>query len=224
VAVAIMNAMPQGLFLLNAQRRIVFANRAAVEFAGRPSAARVIGQHLGEVLDCVHAGTSGGRCGTHEGCRRCGWAPGLAASDAARGSRDCHLTRRFKGGEQCVDLQVRSTPIRLGGHRCTLLIIVDVSAEQRRLALERMFFHDAIELASGAEGILQSLTALAPAELRDYFQLAHEAVRQLLDETQTQRDLLAVGRKAPDVSTASPGSRELLPDLDLQAQGVHGGG
>jgi hypothetical protein len=220
LAADLLNALPEGLFLLNPQRQILFANRRGLELAGRHSNSQVTGQRLGEILDCVHAWDSSTGCGAGDSCTQCGWTQGHAvASGGIEDVRECHLTRRLKGLDQCLDLRLRTTPVALGDHACLLLAATDISAEKRRRALERIFFHDAIKLASGAEGILQSLTALAPLELRDYFQLSHEAVRELLDETQAQRDRLAAEQGELELQVRVIDSRELVRHL-VEVQGA----
>jgi hypothetical protein len=194
-----MNAVPEGLFVLNAQRQILFANQAALELVGGKPLVQVISRRLGEALDCVHAWDWVAGCGTGECCRRCGTATAtLGAIEGSQTVRECQMTRRFGGEKRCVDLRLRSTPVQVGTRRWSVLAVSDVSAENRHHALERVFLHDVINLASGAAGILESLTALAPVDLRDYFRLSHDAVRELLEETQAQRDWLpAAGPSKP---------------------------
>lgn len=219
-ATDLLNVLPEGLFLLNSNGQVLFANRRALELAGRQSCSQVLGERLGEILDCVHAWDSSTGCGAGESCAQCGWTQGhTIASGGIADVRECHLTRRLKGVDHCLDLRLRTTPVALGPHACLLLAVSDISAEKRRRALERIFFHDAIKLASGAEGILQSLTALAPLELRDYFQLSHEAVRELLDETQAQRDRLAAEQGELELQVRAIDSRELLRHL-VEVQGA----
>ena len=137
------------LFVLNESREIVFCNRAALRMAGVGSLSAVLGLQMGEALGCVHATPEG--CGAADFCSACGALPSLEPGGVAKG-RECHLVRSMNGSEEACDLMVSASPIegRSGFVVCTLS---DISHEKRRKAVERHFFHDILNLASGREGL-----------------------------------------------------------------------
>ena len=59
------------VLILNAQRQIVFANRA-LENLTHQEQAGAAGLRPGEAVDCPHAFSTPGGCGTTESCRTCG--------------------------------------------------------------------------------------------------------------------------------------------------------
>lgn len=190
-----LDLQPEPTVVLNAQRQIVFANRACAPLFGA-NPGNAVGQRLGEAIKCVHACKPPAGCGTTTYCGVCGAARTIR--DARLTQRDaaspCRITRQAQHGPESLELQVWTTPLVLGAHSFTVVAARDASNEQRRHVLERMFFHDLLN-TSGALKMLLALGskgALVPSK-----SLATEASRltaQLVDEIEAHRDLLAAER------------------------------
>lgn len=211
---ALLNSVQECVLILNAQRQIVFASQNVLEIMPGKSMHDILGLRPGEALDCIHACDCEGGCGTSEFCRECGAVRAILGGLAGRREvKECRITRRIKCQEESLDLLVMATPLTHNGEEFCLMSVTDISHEKRRRALERIFFHDVINLAGGADGMLEELAYVAPAELRGDLEMSHAAVHELLEEVQTQRDLAAAERKELDVHPTRVNSVELLREV-----------
>ena len=75
-----LDAVPEMVLVLNAQRQAVFANEACIRLLNLPSRDSARGQRPGELIRCAHASETDGGCGTTEFCRNCGAAKAILGS------------------------------------------------------------------------------------------------------------------------------------------------
>jgi signal transduction histidine kinase len=187
--------LPDGLLLLNRQRRIVYANPAFLALAGTDSVAQVLGLTTGAALACCQdAVTSAGRvCGTRPVCQFCGtMASFLDAQRDGQPPRASHIVTGPQVGAR--ELSVRAQRLVWQGKPLTLTLLRDVSAEGRRVFLERLFFHDVTNLILSLQGALHLQAAgLAPPACKDA-ETPLQLVEHLLDEISAQHDLAAAER------------------------------
>ena len=152
-AVRFMDAWPTMGLVLNAQRQIVFANRAFLRFGGMQDAAELVGQpqadevdcirtamlgqRPGEAVNCVRASERPGGCGTTVFCRNCGAVRAILNSQA-RGEdmQDYCLLRKINHHTEALDLCVWARTLEVAGTPFTLFTMADISNEKRRQALE----------------------------------------------------------------------------------------
>jgi signal transduction histidine kinase len=214
LASTLLNSVLNCVFVLNAQRQIVFANRNALELAPGKTMGDLLGKRPGEALGCVHACVCESGCGTSEFCSQCGAVRAILSSLSGRQDlQECRMTRLINCEEDAMDLLVLATPLTHGHERYSLFSVADISHEKRRRVLERVFFHDVINLAGGADGLLEDLAAKASGSLRNDLELSHLAVHGLLEEVETQRDLTAAERDELPVHPAGVNSLDLLQQL-----------
>ena len=186
----LLNAMPQIVLILNAERQIIFANQALAAFLGLGDLSTVYGLRVGEALDCIHAFEDKGGCGTTVFCTTCGMAKTTAnASHGVAGVQECHILRRQ--GVEALEFRVHACPFTILGHDYTLYALTDISHENRRRALERIFFHDILNTAGGLRGAAELLTDADPEEADLMRGIVSRLSRRLIDEIQAQRDLSA---------------------------------
>lgn len=213
----IMDAVPDGLVVLNEQRQIVYGNSAfcqAVQIDGDS----VIGLRPGEALNCIHAFESDGGCGTTEFCSTCGAVQAiLKAQTGVQDIQECRIIRQSDDDmEDALDLRVWATPFRLNGDTFTIFAVNDISNEKRRRILERVFFHDIRNTAGAIQGLAE-LVAMSedPAELQDFDfgGLLDQASHQLIDEIEAQRQLLAAENEELDLEPRQIQSLLLLQDV-----------
>ena len=213
----IIDAVPNGVVVLNKQRQIVYSNNAFFQ-AVQIDDSSVIGLRPGEALNCIHAFESDGGCGTTEFCSTCGAV--LAILQAQKGKksiRECRIVRQNdEGGETAVDLRVWATPMELGREKYTIFAVNDISDEKRRRILEHVFFHDLRNTA----GIIQGLAELVGMiddleELKsfDYMGLMQQASHQLIDEIEAQRQLLAAENEELELELGQISSLLLLQNV-----------
>ncbi len=213
----VMDAVPDGLVILNEQRQVVYGNSAfcqAVQIDG----AAAIGLRPGEALNCIHAFESEGGCGTTEFCSTCGAVRAILNSQTGvKDIQECRIIRQSDDDtEDALDLRVWATPFQLNGDKFTIFAVNDISNEKRRRILERVFFHDIRNTAGAIQGLAE-LVAMAedPAELKefDFSGLLDQASHQLLDEIEAQRQLLAAENEELELEPRQIQSLMLLQDV-----------
>ena len=156
------DAVPDVVLILNEQRQIVFANRA-LENLTRLENETALGMRPGEAVDCRHAFSTEGGCGTTEFCRACGAVQAVLSSlDGHETVEECRIA--LKNGD-ALDLQVSATPLTLGGQLYAFCVLKDISDEKRRRMLEHVFFHDILNSAGALRG-LADLLQRAPSAIR----------------------------------------------------------
>lgn len=190
-----LDAVPNGLVILNKQRQIVFSNDAFYQEAQIEHEGSMIGLRTGEVLNCVYAFESDGGCGTTEFCSTCGSIKSVLQAQQGRKSvQECRIIRHNdRGEEEPLDLRVWATPVDWNGEQFTVFAINDISNEKRRRVLEHIFFHDLRNTAGFIQGMAELATMAGNSdefESVDYMGLLQRASHQLIDEIEAQRNLL----------------------------------
>jgi signal transduction histidine kinase len=149
----LLNRVPESIVILNRERQIVYANRAALEMAGAATMSSVVGMRPGDFWQCRHADESPGGCGTTLFCRYCGAVNAVLASQAGKFSiQECRLTRKRNASAEALDLRVWASPMRVAAEDFTFFAIANIADEKRRLFLERIFLHDVMNTATALRG------------------------------------------------------------------------
>lgn len=219
---SLMHAVPIMLLVLNGHRQAIFANKACQDFfvaSGSGQAEGILGLRPGEIFACVHARETDGGCGTTEYCVNCGTVRavllGLSGSSA---EMHCRMLRNFENGTQALDLAVAVDPYELEGEQFAVLSIKDESHEIRRNVLERIFFHDLLNVAGGVRGLTEVLRSRVPDTLRSEVDLLYTSMDYLVDEIMAQKDLMAAENNELQPRPVDRGSLDFLRDV-LEAYG-----
>ena len=210
----LLDAIPGMMLVLNCHRQIVFANRAFYQLSGRSANESPIGRLVGDMLLCHVAGGADDGCGTGESCQTCGalvaMLSGLAGEESVQ---ECVMTRQDDLVMPNLTLRVWSAPLRYGDEDFTVLAGMDISHERRRLALERTFFHDILNLVGSIRGFAELMEIdenVDPIDVSRRIQLASQRV---IDEIDAQRVLLAVEKGELKVDNHMLVSHEVLNDI-----------
>ncbi len=174
--------------VLNSHRQILYANGNVLALLGAGGLDAILGRRPGEALGCQRSHECAGGCGTTKFCAACGAVKAILTAQAGRPDcRECSITREESG--DALDLLVRTTPLVIDCQACTICAIRDIGHEKRRRALERIFFHDVLNTASGLLMFSQRVADGhdAPADR----QRLHDLVTRMVDEIVAQRDLMA---------------------------------
>jgi len=180
--------------ILNINRQIIYANNEFLEFIGLDSLVPVLGKRPGEVVSCIHAEEENGGCGTSMSCAYCGAVNAIMESQKTqrKSERETTISSIINGKQLSIDLKVTSTPINLGGQIFYVLSLQDTSSEKKLLALERVFFHDLLNIAGGLNGLLTILKmGTDPAECHELICKSEEASQSIIDEIMSFRQLRA---------------------------------
>ena len=226
-----LDAMPSMSVVLNSDRQIVLMNRCFREFlgAGDPEVEVVdqrrevfealvtsaLGKRPGEAVGCIHSKETDGGCGTTKFCRNCGAARAIVSSQKWHGLdvQECRLTvGNGDRVETSVDFRIWAQSLDVEGEWFTVFSLVDISHEKRREALERIFYHDVMNTASGVQGLSEMMAqGQLPTEgIREAAGIMSQSAEQLVEEIDAQRALSAAETGDLEVTPRVVRSMELI--------------
>lgn len=212
--------------IINKNRQIVFVNDNFLKVIGINNIKSVLGKRPGEVISCIYADNNTGGCGTTPACSFCGAVNAVLESQQTckKVSREARITTRVNGKYKSLDLNLTSTPVTLSGHTFYELIIQDISHEKRGAALEKIFFHDLLNSATGLNGLLSLLKEGTTPDLeRHLINLSEESIREIIDEIQMHRHLLAAENGDLRVNIELASSMNIIQD-SINKIGFHESG
>src|SRR5664280_1283981 len=178
--------------IIDKNRQIVFANSNFLKMLGLESIETILGKRPGEVISCIHASERPEGCGTSKACAYCGAVNAILESQISgtKSTKETRITTIVNGKLRSLDLNVSSTPVSLSGHVFYTLILQDISAEKRQLALERIFFHDILNSAAGLYGLLSLLKdGTAHDSDQELINLSEEASRDIIEEIMLHKQI-----------------------------------
>lgn len=190
----ITDAMPDVATILSPERQIIYANKALLALISGSSKEDYLGDRPGELLNCIHAAEAIGGCGTTASCRFCGAVNAIIECQRAgkQVQNECRISAIADGVPVSFDLMVTATPFPFNDKQYIVFTVKDISDQKRRKALEKMFFHDVLNTASGLNGILYVMKEAEDRELlRELSGYAEKASSDLIEEILSQRSLVA---------------------------------
>jgi len=210
-----LNAISGILLVLNEQRQILALNNAFLKTLGIDNPWEALGLRLGESLACVHAREMEGGCGTSQSCASCGAVIAMLATLKTNEPQECICALEFEreNVRQNKSLRVRTAPVFLEGKRFILVAIVDITLEQNRATLERIFHHDMNNILSAILGPSEMLEQEMP--WRWEMRQIRKAAQRMQQEIILQRELSLEGmsRYIPEKSLISV--HDVNQDLDI---------
>lgn len=189
----LLNKSSEILFVLDKNRQVVFTNKAFMDFVGVTEIMDILGKRPGEALNCVHSDDVSG-CGTTEFCVQCGAVNAILRSQDfdEEAKEECMLS--IQGGVS-FELQVVAKPFEFMGNRFTFFTAKDISESKRKSALERIFFHDILNLASGIYSIIELVKEEEKGSLpEDMLSLLYRSSSEMVTEINDFRTLLLAER------------------------------
>lgn len=184
------NAVSEIVLILNKDRQIVFYNDKLTDFLPYKNKEQILGSRPGEMLNCMHAFTNEGGCGTSEFCSTCGAVKAIINSQKGKQDiQECRITQ--KDMTDSFDIQVTATPLKINNEDFTVFSIKDISAEKRKLILERLFFHDILNTAGSLRSLAELLQEANQNEMEFFRNMFYINSDKLIEEIVSQRDLIA---------------------------------
>jgi signal transduction histidine kinase len=187
---ALLEASGSAAFVLDGRRQVVAANAEYPKLLGLEDPCSVLGLRPGEAAHCVRASQAVSGCGTGSACASCGLvlAVLLSGDRGAAQERNCALSIERDSVVTDRVFRARAAPLDVEGQRFSLVTLRDITEEERRAFLGRIFLHDLTNLAVGIR------SASEPPDDRDpepadgrHLQLLAD---QLAREIRLQRALL----------------------------------
>lgn len=205
----LMNAIPDPFMILNENRQIVTANDKLIHLLKIENIDSILGLRPGEILNCVNADKNEEGCGHSEACEFCGNLSCIQQS-LEDGKTHTNTSRVLtKDTNLALDLVLNSTPYNIDGQKFLLFSVKDNSDQMRRNNLERIFFHDIINIADGLKHI-SSILLDNPQEFPHFKEMVYELSHTLVDEIVAQRQLLAAENQDLAVNISTINSINLI--------------
>ena len=200
----ILNAIPEVAAILNKERQIIFSNNSLLNFLGVLDQNGIMGLRPGEALNCVNSDLTKAGCGTSENCKYCGAVNAILESQEKMISvtKECRITTKTKDAHEYLDLKVTSTPFQFENNTYSILSVDDISDYKRRKILEKIFFHDIINLTGGLTGFVELLKDTTdPKEINNYIGVVDKLSNEILEEIIYQRTLSSAENNDLEVKT-----------------------
>lgn len=215
-AAGVLDCLPMGVAVFNGTRQIVYSNAKFRELASLdcPGEA-LVGQRLGEALSCLGANLEIGGCGTGELCRSCGVANTLAQALLGREMVDgeCSLSRQGAQRLENLDFRIWIWGLSHAGEMFHAAILTDARAEKRLALMERIFYHDILNLVSGMQGICELMREEEESARNAELDLLLFATQRVTDLILSQRDFSLAEYGDYEVTSNKMGTLSLLADI-----------
>lgn len=218
---SLLNALPYIAALLNKHRQIVFCNNVLLSEIGQERFESVIGYRPGEVLKCGKAKNNTGGCGTSSDCEYCGAFKSITEcqKNKIKTTYDCLIATDSEKENNSLELNVTSSPFVFGNVDFTLLTIVDISDQNRRKALERIFFHDIINKVGNLNGLFELIQDVNRKErAAEFLDIAVGLSKDITEEILSQRELLAAENGELKINIKNVSLRYLVSQAAKQIQ------
>jgi hypothetical protein len=203
---------PLPLIVINIYRQIVFSNKAFLDVLGISELGDFLGTRPGESIGCIYAHVEETGCGTSTFCKECGALRAILESMTyeKKSQHDCQLLVKGKEDTSAKDLRIFVSPWDVDGDKYYVVTITDVEDEKRRKILERIFFHDILNAAGGAKGLVDLLFDEVPENAKELIGLAQASLFGLIEEIKKQKQLLALENKEYTLSMITLQGLELI--------------
>jgi len=213
----VLDAVPGFAFVLNSERQIVAASQRTLDFLGSSKLEEILGERIGEVVNCLHVATAPNGCGTAKECALCGAGASILESQETRQTvtRECRISIG-SGTFDSLDLEVVANQVKIGEDYLTVCAMRDISGEKRRRVLERVFFHDIMNTASGLRGIAYFLAESDGSDAQadtEFKAMMKSLTEVLVHEIYDQRQLLAAESGDLEMQNETLSAPDLLKDV-----------
>lgn len=209
-----------GLFAIcNEKRQIIAVNNRLLENLGLSDQTAILGLRPGEILGCKHTLKHGHECGAENICQSCGAAIAMVASltESKPVEKKCAIRARRLDLEQDFFFQIRSAPVELDGTKLILLLIQDITRQQKLENLERTFFHDISNTIMALRGLSSFAIEGDSDDLPDVVKAIDQTSEKLANEVKFQRLLISnlekcnkIDFKETDIKTIFSETVELI--------------
>ena len=211
----IADELPEMLLILNRSNQVVYANLLVGDFLGLGAPFRVYGLRPGELFRCIHAAECGG-CGTTGFCRYCGAAQAIIESRRSRPKMivmDCSITT---GDLDSLELQVYALSWPgVSEEQFTVLLVKDISDLKWRQTMEKIFFHDLLNVLTVLKGML-TLESESPGFSKEELIAATlNTVTELIEEINSHREVIAAGDRRRKTEFRQVSVHELFNSLQI---------
>jgi len=206
--------LPYYALLLDNNLKIVESNARYLNDAESINTTELLGKGQGDVLQCENAGGVG--CGNSLTCRYCDINNTISECKRNNSSvsKVCKLISNKDNFIKAHEFIARCSPILIADTRFFLLTLVDITAESRKQSLEKIFFHDVLNMINGLSGLLQCMNEdISKSEWKEYYEMLTNITSRLSETIVTQRDLVYAENKELRVNMKWISAREIIDSV-----------
>lgn len=202
--------------ILNKNRQILFINVNEKE----DEVESIIGVRPGEYINCIYSNETEYGCGTSIKCKYCGVVNAIIESQEKKSkvTSESRMTILKNGIEESIEFMVSANTIEVENQLFTLLTLTDVSEKKRKMALERIFYHDIVNKVGGIKGLIE-LMSYSIKDIDDktkkILTLVYKSSSDLIDEILMQRDLVLAENSELQLNISSININEILNEIAL---------
>lgn len=206
----------EGLVILNTEFQILFANPSFLALAQAADEEELIGKRIGEAIGCINAGLSSAGCGTSSECSACMVLSSLVHTGERRQDTSATIFRKAK---EAVHLKVNSSRVRIEGDEYVITVLQPVNQEERKVSLERIFYHDILNSAGVLKGLIE---LLHEHYLQQRSETAHPEDKNEMDEL-WNATILSSARIVEEIQAQRDFSKAERNELALNISPIHTG-
>lgn len=208
-----LDSVSELVIVLNKYRQIVYANNVFLSFVEADRVEDVIGFRPGEGINCIHADELEGGCGTSESCVECGAVKAIIKT-LKTNEQVGEEVRIVQHGGEALDLMIKTTPFVLNDSEYVIAAFSDISSTKRRRILEKIFFHDVLNTAGALSNFMELLYDSTPEEKEELLKLSKLLSSELVEEIESQKNLMAIETGEYDLQVENVGIKQLLEVLE----------
>jgi hypothetical protein len=198
------------ILIVDSNFQAVHASRTFLNFFQLESEAPILGLRPGEIFRCVHAKERDTGCGTTEYCDRCGVLNvGKAALKGKRTAQEVEISTEKNG---IYSFRISASRLILEDELFVFYVIRDISDKKRRESLERIFFHDVLDMSTIIWGYAALLKEGHAEKSQELGSKIFMATRRLIDEIQYQRSLIRAEQKELPLLVQEVNSLEVIKE------------
>lgn len=215
----ILNGLPYIAAVLNQQRQVVFANKVLLETINLNVLAQMLGDRPGEILQCVNSKKEIGGCGTSENCRYCGAVKTIlkCQTDLVSYTDECRIISNKNGFDEAYDFKVTSSPLNIKNQQFIIFTLLDISAEKRKMVLEKIFFHDVINKAGSLQGFIDLIKSVKEEKkIDELLAVMQEISVELTQEILNQRELISAENGELKVRLSNASTLDVIDSVAMQ--------
>ena len=205
--------IPAIFLVINEDRQIVYINNGALEFTGLKEVAPAIGKRPGELIGCIHSEEEEGGCGTSEACTYCG-AVNAVLECQKTGKKTVMDCRILVGSEHTAyDLRVWASPLKIKNEKFIVVTIQDIQNEKWRGFLERLFFHDLLNIITPLLGNIELLKTKENNSKDQLIINIDRIANYVVEEIQTQQIIMNAENESLKIEPIKMNSKHFLVEL-----------
>jgi len=166
------------ILVLDKNLCVIFVNGELVDSLDHPCP--------GDLLQCTNAISSAEGCGSSAHCKMCKLRNTAALSLKAQKKTEADASLLLKGNIE-YDVHLSCSPFTHDGENYTIVVVNNTTAKHREMMMERVFFHDMLNLSGALQGFLDCAES---DNMEEILGLVKGLARQIIDEVNSQRDLI----------------------------------